>query len=94
MNKKTYSRCDHCKKEMAPGNGDIFTHFKLKEGTLVKRIPYGGHGEDTSSPCHDCNVTEGQYHHHGCDSEDCPLCGGQAAFCDCPIVELQRKVKI
>lgn len=88
MPKKKYATCETCGKEMRPGNGDPFTHFKLKNGKLVERMPYGAEGGDTDSPCHDCNVTAGQYHHSGCDWERCPICGGQAMCCDCPITEL------
>ncbi len=33
--------------------------------------------------CHDCNVTEGGYHHPNCDIERCPRCGGQLISCGC-----------
>ena len=82
--------CPYCKRTMDAGAGDTFTHFKLKDGRLVERIPYGGFGEDSEHPCHDCNVTVGQFHHLGCDNERCPICGEQAAFCDCPKEELVR----
>jgi len=57
---------------------------KLKiQGKSYSRVRYGAKGEPTDSPCHDCNVTEGQVHHWGCDSESCPKCGGQALGCEC-----------
>ena len=37
-------------------------------------------GED----CHDCNVSNGQLHHFGCDMERCPICKeGQLITCEC-----------
>lgn len=32
-------------------------------------------------PCHDCNAAPGELHTNGCDTERCPLCGGQALQC-------------
>lgn len=33
--------------------------------------------------CPDCNANVGEYHHYGCDMEDCPRCGQQLIICDC-----------
>jgi len=31
--------------------------------------------------CHDCNAKPGENHIPGCDTEQCPVCGGQALMC-------------
>ena len=48
-----------------------------------KRIKYGESPYDIDERCHDCNAKEGNYHHPGCDTEVCPICGEQAIGCDC-----------
>jgi hypothetical protein len=33
--------------------------------------------------CPDCNSRRGEFHHPGCDNEECPKCGFQAIGCSC-----------
>jgi len=33
--------------------------------------------------CHDCMVSEGEFHNYGCDMERCPFCGHQLISCSC-----------
>lgn len=39
-------------------------------------------------PCHDCGAKQGELHHPGCDSEECPRCGGQYFACKCTTGEI------
>lgn len=39
--------------------------------------------EFNNRACHDCSAEPGEYHHPGCDSEECPRCGGQYFICHC-----------
>lgn len=55
-------------------------------GRTYDRVRYGGEEEDWGAdrqPCHDCAVVKGQLHVVGCDAERCPVCGGQAIYCEC-----------
>lgn len=72
--------CQECGKEMKASNGCTITHFSRRRGKSVARIKCYNDG---GRPCHDCNVSGGQYHHPGCDMERCPLCGGQSISCEC-----------
>jgi hypothetical protein len=37
--------------------------------------------EANKGRCHDCGALPGNYHHPGCDWEECPNCHGQMLFC-------------
>ena len=78
----SHGKCKVCKKTMDDGKG--CKGFLRIDGKKYSRVRYGDKGEPTDTPCHDCNVTEGQMHHWGCDNESCPKCGGQALGCECP----------
>lgn len=40
--------------------------------------------------CHDCGVVAGEFHHRGCDVEECPKCGEQLFFCSCHFVTVEE----
>jgi DNA invertase Pin-like site-specific DNA recombinase len=48
-------------------------------GQRCKRLVY----DDVDQDCPDCGVSQGMYHVPGCSQEECPLCKGQAATCNC-----------
>jgi hypothetical protein len=74
--------CEDCQQVMDVGAGCIFTHVQVSEdGEIFKRVALGEEPDDWGDPCHDCNVTSGQYHHAGCDVERCPKCGNQMLGC-------------
>ena len=56
-------------------------------GAEHARVRYGDEEEDWGAdrgPCHGCGATKGQYHStFNCDVERCPVCGGQAIYCEC-----------
>jgi hypothetical protein len=74
--------CTACGQRMDIGAGCTLEAYDDIAGPgqdPLQRQPYEGPGEH----CHDCNVTQGQLHHPGCDMERCPACGGQAIGCGC-----------
>lgn len=81
--------CPFCEKVMEVGNGCTVEEYDDMEGGPYQRITYsnetrcGDDFKDTRVFCHDCNVTPGQFHHPGCDMEECPKCHGQAVSCGC-----------
>lgn len=85
--RKTWAKCTACGKEMAPGNGCTVHTYNMPTGIQADRIPWGSEHHypppQEGKACHDCNATPGQYHHIGCDMEECPKCHGQLLMCDC-----------
>lgn len=90
-------KCEYCGKEMTETDPGIHKGctFDLVEIDDVwhRRLRVGrdrftshlGEGER----CHDCNALVGHCHHLGCDSEECPVCGGQLGMgCGCNAVNL------
>lgn len=86
--------CEYCKLEMTEADGCTFNLLKIN-GRWKKRIKVGDPGDmmglSPGERCHDCNALYGHYHHFGCDSEACPVCGGQVGMgCGCHVPELAR----
>jgi hypothetical protein len=64
----------------------IQTSFSIG-GKNFDRVRYGDEKEDWGADrhaCCDCGATKGELHIFGCAVEQCPRCGGQALYCDCP----------
>lgn len=36
--------------------------------------------------CSDCGAERGEFHHPGCDHEECPSCGAQLLTCNCSVL--------
>jgi len=51
----------------------------------MKIMINGKKGNDVAAPenCPDCLAAPGTNHKSRCDIEQCPVCGGQKASCDC-----------
>jgi len=88
MKAKKYAVCV-CGVEMKPGSRCKSDRLELNNGKLVRR-----HVNSSGGKCGDCNSAPGAYHHIGCDQAQCPLCGGQESFCDCPIKGYSVRVPV
>jgi len=81
--------CKYCNQDMREADGCVKMPVTLKDGRKLDPIPYGNESEDYSGgrrnppTCHDCAAKIGQYHHVGCDWEQCPSCSGQLLSCEC-----------
>ena len=77
------SICDVCGREMHEADGCTHNMALIK----IPRIKFGQESRMYSRKapghkiCPDCNVNFGNYHHPGCDIEECPLCHGQLISC-------------
>ena len=71
-------KCEYCNKEIGRIEGCSISHVKI--GNEI----YERNKMDPFEPqCHDCGAGSGNYHHPGCDVEDCPKCRGQMLWCNC-----------
>ena len=86
------AKCNLCEREMLEANGCMDKDYKI-DGKLMQAVrhvardytKYGIEIEEEDFRCHDCGCKIGEFHHTGCDMEQCPKCGGQFIFCDCDI---------
>jgi hypothetical protein len=82
--------CEYCLLEMHDADGCRKLPVQTAEGDFDP-IPYGSESRvEPPRPgqrCHDCCALPGNYHHVGCDWEECPRCHRQLIGCDCVPVE-------
>lgn len=79
--------CTSCNQEMLEVDGCTRTIVEFQYDTILPSIRYGDetrfYRPESHDRCGDCNVAVGQYHHSGCDIEECPQCHRQLLSCDC-----------
>jgi hypothetical protein len=84
-----YAVCESCKQPMGPDPVSCISEPITIDGVERARLHFGaekGFAEGAfEHPCHDCGIVVGQFHHDGCDLEQCPNCGGQLLACDCDL---------
>lgn len=86
--------CEFCGQEMSEADtctANEVTGFD--DGNHLPSVPFDAvafykgiapEGEDlTQHRCGDCGVKHGGHHHPGCDTENCPRCGGRIISCEC-----------
>lgn len=77
--------CEDCGREMLDPKTTTcdFNGFRVEEtGEILLRDMVRS---NRGGRCHDCGISlrRGNYHHFGCDMENCPKCGGQLISCGC-----------
>ncbi len=79
-------RCPVCRQELQ-GHVSCVPDVLVVGGRVYLRIRWGQKGSSIRpwgrSDCFGCLTPVGGLHHRGCDVEECPVCGRQAARCDC-----------
>jgi hypothetical protein len=55
--------------------------IKYADGLELPSSTY--HFNEPNGRCHDCGIKHGNYHHDGCDVEQCPRCKEQLISCAC-----------
>jgi hypothetical protein len=77
--------CEICGKELTNGTGCKPSVFIGKNGAELPAIKFGKEKgwEGFTGSCPECGCAVGDYHHENCDIEQCPVCEGLSALCDC-----------
>jgi hypothetical protein len=63
--------------------GVILGGVRFRRVRLGRETPDWWVALEPATTCHDCNVVRDQFHHLGCDMEQCPKCSGQLLSCGC-----------
>lgn len=82
--------CAACNGEMKTADGCTEKQISFTMDPEVDAIPVGEEqreiAADIDGRCSDCGAMEGEFHHPGCDWEECPKCGQQLLGCDCSVL--------
>lgn len=76
------SICKLCGQEMLEANGCTCGKIRYNE-KIYDRIRFGEEFDmyagavSEEERCPDCGAKAGEFHHFGCDVENCPVCHGQ-----------------
>ena len=85
------AKCEACGGEMLTAKGCTHKYVVTSSGKRMLREKVGEEGWiDPGHCCGDCGAAYGHYHHPGCDTERCPICGGQLLSCECDIIGFAR----
>jgi hypothetical protein len=81
--------CEICHQEMHDADGCVRKPLHMEEGDF-EPVRFGNETDPRwkeyaakVARCGDCDAKPGNYHHLGCDIEECPRCAGQLISCEC-----------
>jgi hypothetical protein len=94
--------CTTCNREMKEAEGCSMNPIPTVDGELtpvlfgseVDPIQKAYYADGSPRRCDDCGALPANYHHPGCDIEECPRCSGQLLSCDCLIEEPETAEKV
>lgn len=86
------ANCEICEKDMLKSEGCSDKDYII-DGKRFAALPYLNFYLSGGDRCHDCNCADGEFHHTGCDMEECPRCTGQFISCECEISEVMYVFK-
>jgi len=81
------AKCEFCKQEIGKSKTCNQKNVTYLGGRKKNRIRFQSTVSD--KPCPYCKVSDGGFHHWGCEEEICPNCLDRIVFCDCSLVNDQ-----